>query len=57
MSVESMDTSKKTHGGCEGPYAMYLRQSDFINGLNIVKRDYTLASETIKRDMHESMAR
>merc|ERR1712127_1121426 len=48
MSGESMDTSEKTYGGCEGPDAMYVKLISSGGHEFIVKRDHALTSGTIK---------
>ena len=48
MSGESMDTSEKTYGGCEGPDAMYVKLISSDGHEFIVKRDHALTSGTIK---------
>merc|ERR1712234_57702 len=48
MSGESMDTSEKTYGGCEGPDAMYVKLISSDGHEFIVKRDHALTSGTIR---------
>merc|ERR1711990_1352252 len=44
MSGESMDTSEKTYGGCEGPDAMYVELISSDGHEFIVSRDHALTS-------------
>ena len=44
----SMDTSEKVYGGCEGPEAMYVKLISSDGHEFIVKREHALTSGTIK---------
>ena len=46
--VDSMDTSDRGYGGCEGPDAMYVKLISSDGHEFIIKREHALTSGTIK---------
>ena len=46
--MDSMDTSDRTYGGCEGPDAMYVKLISSDGHEFIIKREHALTSGTIK---------
>ena len=46
--MDSMDTSDRTYGGCEGPDAMFVKLISSDGHEFIIRREHALTSGTIK---------